>query len=112
MTWFIDKLVHGTKYEKFCAILIFGGLFLAFLFAAISGFWRNVLLKYIKKTDYEKWKKLTAFPMNGFLKFQESEENTGDPVMNEFRLKFQRYRKYTVLALAVALIGVLLRLLD
>jgi len=92
--------------------LIFGGLFLTFLFAVISGFWRNVLLNYIKKTDYEMWKKYTAFPMNGFYKFRDSEEDTGNSVMNDFRLRFQKYRKYSILALAVALIGVLLRLLG
>jgi hypothetical protein len=88
------------------------GLFLAFLFAAISGFWRNTLLNYIKKSEHERWKKLTAFPMNGFLRFQESEEDTGDPVMNDFRRRFQKYSRYTILALGVALIGVLLRLLG
>ena len=89
-------------------LLLVSGLLTSFIFAAIGCFWRNEFLKYIKETNLEWWKKLTAWPMSKITELEESEEDTTDPIVNLYRMRFQKCRKLLVIAVVIFFAGLVL----
>ncbi len=98
--------------EDIAGIFVVAGLIAMFSLVAISGFWRCRLIRHIESTNYDWWKKLTAWPASELRVLLSSYDVTEDPVVNSYRSKYQKYLKWAMVGMFIFLLGLMVFLLK
>jgi len=94
------------------AILLLLGFPATCVLAFMYNYWTSRLVKRIRKTDPELCRELMKWPGTKLATFRESDEDTEDPIVNLYRARAKRWRRFIIIPALIMFAGLVLVLLT